>query len=109
MSSFSRKTAKDVKTYTFYSAATKIASENSAQLNVQNFSKGIFYLKTENSGGTTPTLDIKFQTKTIGGDWVDIPGLAFTQATGDTSEMIRNVNATYGNHVELGQFIRAVF
>ena len=86
-----KKTVVMVNDAVLYDAETLISSENSAEFPLQNFREGMFYLKTENSGGTTPTLDCKLQTKMPNGDWIDVPNMdAFTQASGNTSEMIDN-------------------
>lgn len=109
MSSFSRKTVVDVKTKSWYDGVTVDASANGAELNVQNFRTMIARMKTENAGGTSPTLDIKWQTKMPNGDWVDIPGLTFTQETTNDEEVKTNVDSTLGTFIELGQAIRPVF
>lgn len=109
MSSFSRKTVVDVKTKSWYDGVTVIATANGADINVQNFKTMIARMKTESAGGTTPTLDIKWQTKMPNGDYVDIPGLAFTQETTNDEEVKTNVDDTLGTYIELGQVIRPVF
>ena len=108
MSSFSRKTVKDVKTKVWYDGVTVDASANGAEINVQNFRTMISRMKTENAAGTTPTLDIKWQTKMPNGDWVDL-GIAFTQETTNDEEVITNVDGTLGTFIELGQVVRPVF
>lgn len=108
--SFSRKAVLDVKTKVWYDGTVAvITSANGAELNVQNYRTMIAHLKTTDSGGTTPTLDVKWQTKMPNGDWVDIPGLTFTQITGDSEEIKFNIDATLGTFIELGQKIRPVF
>lgn len=102
----SRKVVKDVKTVTVWNK-TMIISENSDAINVQNFKIGEFYVRTTNSGGTTPTLDIKIQQR-IGGVWMDKPALSFTQITGDTTEYKNTLLATYGVSLPIGQFVRFV-
>ena len=110
MSSFSRKTVVDVKTYSWYDGTVSvIESANGAELNVQNYNTMIAHVKTENSGGTSPTLDIKFQTKMPNGDWVDIPDMAFSQISGDTEAILTNTIGVLGTYRELGQVIRPVF
>ena len=108
MSSFSRKTVKDVKTKVWYDGVTVDASANGAEINVQNFRTMISRMKTENAAGTTPTLDIKWQTKMPNGDWVDL-GIAFTQETTNDEEVITTVDGTLGTFIELGQVVRPVF
>jgi len=110
MSSFSRKTVVDVKTKSWYDGTVSvILSANGAELNIQNYNTMIAHLKTENSGGVSPTLDIHFQTKMPNGDWVDIPDMVFAQAVGNTEEVITNVIGILGTYRELGQIIRPVF
>lgn len=109
MNSFSRKTVKDVKTKVWYDGVTVDASANGAELNIQNFKTMIARMKTENAAGTSPTLDIKWQTKMPNGDWVDIPGLTFTQETTNDEEVKTNVDGTLGTYIEMGQVVRPVF
>lgn len=108
--SLGRKTVVDVKTKVWYDGTVAvIVSANGAALNIQNYSTMIAHLKTTASGGTLPTLDVKFQTKMPNGDWVDIPDMAFTQATTDTEETITNYIGVLGTYREMGQTIRPVF
>lgn len=102
----SRKVVRDALVVTVFNK-TMTESENSDQIAVQNFVEGMFYVKTTNSGGTSPTLDIKIQTK-IGGIWIDKPAISFTQITGDTAEYKDNTLATYGTLLPLGQYVRFV-
>lgn len=108
MSSFSRKVVKDVKTKVWYDGVTVITSANGAEINVQNYKTMISRMTTASAGGTSPTLDIKWQTKMPNGDWVDL-GIAFTQETTNDTEVITNVDGTLGTFIELGQVIRPVF
>lgn len=102
----SRKVVKDALIVTVFDK-TMTVSENSAQIPVQNFVEGIFYVKTTNAGGTSPTLDIKIQTK-IGGIWIDKPAVSFTQITTNSVEYKDNTLATYGVFLPLGQYVRFV-
>jgi len=108
MSSFSRKTVKDVKTYVWLDGETIDTTFNGAEINVQNFRTMISRMKTENAAGTNPTLDIKWQAKMPNGDWVDL-GIVFTQEDTNDEEVITNVDATLGTFIELGQVVRPVF
>lgn len=109
-----RKVYKDVKTFNWYTAETKVESENGVAVNVQNFERATFFVKTTNKGGTNPTLDIKFQTKDPNTeDWVDLD-IVFAQITTDTSAMLHNIkidvttDKSYAHYIPLGQYIRPV-
>ena len=79
----STKIVKDVNVIYLKDADTVTSSEAGDSFNAQNFNEMLIFVKTANSGGTSPTLDIKVQTqdpKT--NDWVDT-GITVAQITGD--------------------------
>jgi len=105
----SRKITRDVKVVYDKEAVTMDTTTNGSQFNVQNFVEMLIFVETENSGGTSPTLDIKVQTKDPKqGNWFDA-GIALTQITGDSTQMKANTLATYGVLIPLGQFCRLVY
>lgn len=99
----SQKTVLRTKDAVLYDAETLIASENSEEFSVQNFLTGLFYLKTANAGGTSPTLDVKLQTKMPDGTWVDVPGITFTQLTTNGAEMINTWTVDTTNNLAYPQ------
>ena len=107
-SSFSRKAVLDIRTHSWFDGVTKIVTENGVSLNVQNFRSMVARLKTASAGGTSPTLDVKWQTQMPNDDWVDIPGVVFTQATTNGEEVIFNIDDTGNFQIPLGQRIRPV-
>lgn len=97
----SRRTVRDSLVTTVFNK-TMIASENSSIIPVSNFKELVMYLVVTNAGGTSPTLDIKYQQR-IGGIWVDYPALAFAQLAVNGTEYLDNAIATYGTLLPLGQ------
>jgi hypothetical protein len=77
------------KTYrTAFASAARTTTANSEAFDVGDSTNLVAYLSVTAASGTTPTLDVKFQDSPDGGTtWFDIAGLAFTQATGATSEV----------------------
>jgi hypothetical protein len=92
-----------------YSAETLIETTTTGAFTVQNCRELMVFVKTENSGGTLPTLNIKWQKKMPDGTWMDfVPAIAHTEITGDTTQMKNNMLATYGTLIPIGQFVRFV-
>lgn len=56
----------------------------------------IFTISSANTGGTSPTFDVKIQHSTNGTLWFDL--VSFTQITGDTSEL-KDVTANILKHL----------
>lgn len=109
----SKKTYVDVQVVKDQEAVTMTASVNGTAINCQNFRTAQFFVETENSGGTSPTLDIKVQTyDPTQGNWFDT-GITFTQITGDTTQMQNSMIVDTTNNLAyeypLGQFIRIVY
>lgn len=64
-------------------SAAQTASFNGAEFDVSPFAAGRFFLNISAASGTTPTLDVKLQTKDpLSGTWSDLVGAAFAQKTG---------------------------
>ena len=102
----SQKFYRDVREEVLYDEESLTASENSAAFTAQNVEVGQFYLAVADWSALT-SLDVKVQSKDPAGNWYDL-GVAFTQATGNTTELKNSLNATYGNPIPLGKFLRFV-
>lgn len=94
---------------------TLTASANGAEFETPSDTRGaIFYIRTSNVTGTTPTCTVKLQQKEpISGTWVDIVGAttaAITAAGITTLEVYPGVVAVANRKVNglLGKTIRAV-
>ena len=73
--------------------AARIISGNSAEFVVENYKEVMAFLDVTLASGTTPTLDIKFQTQDpISLQWFDVAELTFTQAVAITTEMKTKAN-----------------
>lgn len=68
---------------TVFASAARTASANSDDFDLPYDAAGVLlFLNVSAASGTTPTLDVKLQTKDpISGSYLDIPGAAFTQKT----------------------------
>lgn len=83
-------------------SAARTTSGTSAEFTVGNYKEASFFLNVTAVSGTTPTLDVKIQTKDpVSGEWFDI--VTFTQATGITKE--RKADKT----IDIGSVIRASY
>lgn len=61
-------------------SGARTATFNSEDISDNANSGGIFFLNITAASGTTPTLDVKLQMKSvISGIYIDIPGAAFAQ------------------------------
>ncbi len=74
---------------------------NSPGYNVDRMKSGAFFLNVSAASGTIPTLNVKIQDSPNGTDWYDLPSMAFTQATGVTSQRLSFAGP-------LGLYVRAV-
>lgn len=84
-------------------SASRTVSGNSTTIDVGNYKEAIVFLDVTVVSGTTPTLDVNFQTQdSVSGKWFDITDLTFTQKTGVANEMKAKVNL-------LGSKIRCVY
>lgn len=98
-------TVKNSRTYVVLPSAargtgTAVAS---AEFDVSGYSEATAFLDVTAASGTSPTLDVKFQTKdALSGKWFDIAGLVMTQKTAVGTE-IKSVASG------LGSAIRAVY
>ena len=103
----SRRIARDVVEKTLADAVNVTATGviGSAQT-AQNVKTALFFLTVENWDSLT-SIDVKLQTqdpKTLA--WFDL-GIAFTQATANTSEMKNSLHSTSFFPIPLGKMIRA--
>ena len=72
---------------TVFASAARTTTTNSADQTNFNRRGARFFLSVTAASGTTPTLNVKIQTKdSIAGDYVDLPGAAFTEKTGVTND-----------------------
>jgi len=70
-------------------AAARTVTENSDDIKNLGFRGVTLYLDITAASGTTPTLDIKLQTKDpVSDGYVDMPGAAFAQKTGAGSDTL---------------------
>lgn len=102
----SRRIARDVVEKTLIDGATITATVAGSAVTAQNVKDAQFFLTVASFTGLT-SIDIKLQCqdpKTLA--WFDL-GIAFTQATDNTSEMKINIDDTNFNHIPLGKMIRA--
>lgn len=85
--------------------ARKIASENGAAIDLQQYVGDLkLVLSASAGGGTTPTLDIKLQeSDTAGGAFTDIPSGAFAQVAATSSTQSITIDADARK-----RFIRAI-
>lgn len=85
--------------------ARKIASENGAAIDLQQYVGDVkVILSSSAGGGTAPTLDVKLQeSDSAAGTFTDIPGAAFAQVTGAALTAALTVNADSAK-----RYIRAV-
>lgn len=104
-----------MKTITIFSSVARTVTENSIEFSTEGYLGGRFFLNITAASGTTPTLDVKLQTKDdVSGTWFDIPGAAFLQATAATGDqtlaifpgVVAVANVAVNNI--LGSTIRAV-
>ena len=104
----SSKVFRDVREEVLFDGVTITETVNSSAKTAQNVESAVFFL-TIASWATLTSIDVKLQAqdpKTLA--WFDLVGITFAQATGDTTEMVTNMIATYGYPIPLGKFIRAV-
>lgn len=105
----SLKLVRDAKVVYDKEAVTMTTTVNGTQFNAQNFKEMLVFVETENSGGTSPTLDIKVQTKDPKqGNWFDT-GIALTQITGDTTQFKSNIDGTGYHSIPFGMYCRLVY
>jgi hypothetical protein len=77
------------------------ASGQSGTLDLSTFLEAVALLNVTAVSGTSPTLDVKFQTSDDGSDWYDL-GSSFTQATGITKPAALKLT-------NFGRYVRAVY
>lgn len=83
--------------------ATRTVSGNSAEFDCSNYKEAVVFLDVTLASGTTPTLDVKFQTQDpISLKWFDFAELTFTQAIVTTTEMKTKANL-------IGKKLRCVY
>lgn len=103
----SRRIARDVVEKTMADGVSVTATGViGSAVTAQNVEKAQFFL-TIASWATLTSIDVKLQVqdpKTLA--WFDL-GIAFQQATGNTSAMVANVDGTLGTVIPLGKMIRA--
>jgi len=107
----SSKVFRDVREEVLFDGVTITETVNSSAKTAQNVESAVFFL-TIASWATLTSIDVKLQAqdpKTLA--WFDL-GIAFAQATGNTSEMLNNILVDTTNNlaylIPLGKFIRAV-
>lgn len=84
-------------------SATRTVSGNSAEFDCSNYKEAVVFLDVTLASGTTPTLDVKFQTQDpISLKWFDFAELTFTQAITTTTEMKTKANL-------IGKKLRCVY
>jgi hypothetical protein len=73
---------------TLLSKTAQTATVNGAEAEIPaNAIGGRIYLRVSAASGTTPTLDVKIQSEDpTSGQWIDIPGAAFAQKTGVSTD-----------------------
>jgi hypothetical protein len=87
------------KTETILSSDARTVSGNSLEFDISKFKEALVFLDITSSSGTTPTLDVKFQTQDpVSLKWFDLTELTFTQKTTLGSEM-KKTNGLLGNKV----------
>lgn len=85
--------------YTLIPGGAKTTTYTGSSFRVDIFNAAVAFLNVVAASGTSPTLNVKLQDSWDGVEWYDT-GVAFTQATGVTTE-----RKTISN---FGRFIRAV-
>jgi hypothetical protein len=82
---------------------TRTVSGNSLEFDAFNYKEAVAFLDVTVASGTSPTLDVKFQTQDpISLKWFDLSELTFTQKTAIGNEMKINTNT-------LGSKLRCVY
>lgn len=87
--------------FTLLSSAARTTSGSSDYVDVSNFAEMVALLDVTAASGTSPTLDVKFQTSDNGTDWFDLPSDAFTQSTAGVKKALKLSN--------FGRYVRASY
>ncbi|MEW6210780.1 MAG: hypothetical protein AB1631_20615 [Acidobacteriota bacterium] len=83
-----------------FTSAARTASANSSAFDVIGHETLVCYLSVTANGGTSPTLDVKFQDSPDGGTtWFDVAGTSFTQVTGSTSSQVVSATRKFANKI----------
>lgn len=69
---------------TFLASAARTVTGNSGEFNLYDHDEALVFLNVTAASGTSPTLNVKVQTKDPNGDWYDL--VSFTQATAAAKE-----------------------
>lgn len=75
---------------TFLSSAARTTSGESGELNLSYGDEILVFLDVTAVSGTSPTLDVKVQTKGPDGKWYDIASFAQKTGTGNEAKAITN-------------------
>lgn len=81
-------TLKGVQEITVLASSARTSSGNTAEIDIGNYKEAVIFLDVTAFSGTSPTLDVKFQTQDpVSLKWFDVTELTFAQATGVVGEM----------------------
>lgn len=81
------------------SAARTATGNGTLEVDAHEYKQGAFYLDITAAGGTSPTLDVKVQTKDpVSGAWFDL--VSFTQANAASKER-KTVTGLLGNKLRV--------
>lgn len=82
---------------------SRTTSGNSTEVGVKSYKEAIAFLDVTAASGTSPTLDVKFQTQDpVSLKWFDLTDLTFSQKVAAGSEMKAKINT-------LGAKLRCVY
>ena len=83
-----------------FASAARTSTTNSSAFDVYDADVLVAYLNVTANGGTSPTLDVKFQDSPDGGTtWFDIAGASFTQVTTGSSTQVVSATRKFATKV----------